>query len=85
MGRALQGDETLAVAMGYATCSVLAKFGKDVSTDNLTINLQTTKLGLGEQKPCTDYDGLAAETFSGEIPPNFPAEEAEGAEGTAAE
>ena len=77
MARALQYDEKLDVATSYATCSVLAKFGKEVTTKDLSVDLGDTKLGFGgDKQPCTAYDEIAANAFGKDIKPNFPDAEA---------
>jgi hypothetical protein len=66
-------DETLAAAMGYATCGVIAKYGEDISRDNLQISFDTTEIGpAGVKIPCPEYDRLAADLLTGDLPAHFP-------------
>lgn len=74
---ALGTDETLSVAMGYATCGVIVKYGKEVSGDNLTLSFATTEIGpTGYKKPCPEYDKLAPGLLKGPTPPHFGTTEA---------
>ena len=81
MGEALQSEELMNIALGYATCKVLAKFGDDVSSEAVSLDLGSTNIGIGANKrPCTEYDELAAARFTSEVTPNFPKAQAESAE-----
>lgn len=73
MGEALQEEELMNIAVGYATCKVLADFGREVSSEAVSLDLGTTSIGIGENRlPCTDYDELAATRLTAETTPNFP-------------
>lgn len=78
MSQTIQTVPLVEVAVGYATCSALAKYGVEASTEDLSVDLGSTAIGLGEEKlPCTEYDTLAAQQLTGDINPNFSAESGE--------
>lgn len=76
---ALGTDETLAVAMGYATCGVMAKYGREMSGEDTTLNFDTTEIGpAGYKRPCPEYDRLAPGLLEGPTAPHFTAPAATG-------